>query len=269
MSQLLFMSSMTAEKVRTAIEKGANPNTQRLNDGNSPLHITDNPEVAKALLDGGANPRLKNFSEQTPLHLATLAGRTSVIRAIASSNRETLDDEDYVGRTALELAVSNNQTESAKALIELGADVNAPFGPLVSSHNNTDLVKLFLEAGAEPNSRTTEGNTLLHLSNNPEVAQILLDAGASVDARNNAGKTPLMMLFMDDLSSNEIAKLLIDRGADVLATDIKGNAPSHPLAKERRKQLLEKEALTKEVAKEPSPFERPRMDTDRSRTQRF
>lgn len=84
-------------------------------------------------------------------------------------------------------AVSNNDVETARRMIEAGADVNhfstEEFPPIVEavSHQTTDMVKLLLENGANPDLASTYGVSALVVSaetENLEMVQMLLHAGA-------------------------------------------------------------------------------------------
>ncbi len=91
------------------------------------------------------------------------------------------------GDTALLFSVGN--TETAKALIEAGADVNAKHGDgvtpllLAAREGQAETVKLLIKAGADVNAEIENGFTvtvveMAEMSGHPEIVEILKQAGA-------------------------------------------------------------------------------------------
>ena len=86
-----------------------------------------------------------------------------------------------------------------------------------------------LDAGANPNSRTEEGWTPLHLaaafSDTATVIVALMKAGADLHARNEFGYTPLHWAAIN--SNLEVTLTLLEAGADVDARDDERATPLH------------------------------------------
>jgi Protein kinase domain/Ankyrin repeats (3 copies) len=79
--------------------------------------------------------------------------------------------KDANGSTLIHYAVTNNQVEIAKLLIDRGADIHARYGKdghtvlhLAVLHQDGQMTKLLLDRKADPNSRDKFGYTPLHTS---------------------------------------------------------------------------------------------------------
>ena len=69
-------------KVKTALEKGANPNAKDKH-GWTPLHwaaLGSNVKIVRVLLKHGADPNAKDKYGWTPLHSVALMGRVDVVK---------------------------------------------------------------------------------------------------------------------------------------------------------------------------------------------
>lgn len=131
------------------------------------------------------------------------------IKRIAESKKNILDfQEPRFGNTLLMLAVFNQNYNSAKALLELGADPNKHdnydgTSPMILSagiqnrgEDNTKFLKLMLAHGGNPNDE--------------EVGVRRKD--------NSTRKTPLLVACSDNLTEVEPmakVKLLVEAGADI------------------------------------------------------
>ena len=140
------------------------------------------------------------------------------------------------GETPLIRAVTSDNPELVKLLIELGADVNLTsqgprnWTPLMFAHDNPELISVLIAAGADLNARTTAfsigsplggtkvcpgGATALHLAaatGNAESIRVLLQAGAEVEARAEDGLAPLDYALRPG-SANAAAEALVKAGA--------------------------------------------------------
>lgn len=82
---------------------------------------------------------------------------------------------------------------------------------------DADSARLLLERGADPNIRNEAGATaLMWAVDDLEKTRLLIENGADVNARSDDGRTPLLIaaaLF----ANTDVVKLLLDRGADLSA----------------------------------------------------
>ena len=121
------------------------------------------------------------------------------------------------------LACSAGDTESARTLLALGADVNArdnasPYRhtPLMmsvrSGHLNT--AQYLVESKADLSIQSTRGYTALIEAawfGREEILKMLIEAGAEIDAVNYDGNTALMEAAL--MGHAGIVKALLDAGA--------------------------------------------------------
>jgi ankyrin repeat protein len=159
------------------------------------------PSLLRVALEKGQPATVAWLTERgvtLSVHDAVELGDTNTLRHLLATNRAALDRSCVHGRTPLTDAAGARKTECAKALLEWGADPNAP---------------------------GQRGWTPLHvaaMSNAREVAEILLERGAAVDARDETGYTPLHHAAR--VGHAALAELLLRHGADVNAQTT--NAPS-------------------------------------------
>ena len=88
---------------------------------------------------------------------------------------------------------------------------------LATSRDDGDTIRSLIQRGMDPNARSPEGQTALHLAlrgESPRVAEALWASPTlDVDAVNADGETPLMMAALK--GNLAWAKRLIDRGAKI------------------------------------------------------
>jgi len=103
-------------------------------------------------------------------------------------------------RTPLVNAILGDQTETVKALIEKGADVNEKgsdnFTPLhwAAYYGKTEMVKILLSKGAQVNARSTAYGTPLTIAAQygfTDVVKVLIEKGADANMTDGVGQTAL------------------------------------------------------------------------------
>lgn len=186
-----------AELVRILISASANTNIKN-KDGKSAIHMTNNIEIIKLLIKGGANV-------------------DSIIDISGSLLHHNIHNIDMV-----------------KLLLNAGANVNLKnwYGFTALHYvNNTDILKLLINADANVNDIDTLGNTILHnISNiNMDALEILTNSNIYINAKNNYGFTPLHMALLYSGSTTHISMVnaLINNGADVKMVNNEGYTALH------------------------------------------
>ncbi len=240
-----------------SIDVNMNINAQD-SQGKTALHwaVSDahmSSDVAKVLLQSGADPNITDNRGWTPVHWALNYNRDDLVLLLGEFGAD-MDVAYEDGHTPLHHAWSN--LELTKLLIKAGANVNA-----TDTHGWTALHYAFLNgkhavvdelisAGADVNVTDSNGWTLFHLTflyGHYLTADGVVKAGANVDARDPNGNTLLHLailygdedFFMDNYHNymvhaiepnpEEIQMFLvweiIRHGADVNALDSQGYAP--------------------------------------------
>jgi ankyrin repeat protein len=236
---LMFAAQGDAESARILLAAKANPNVA-MKYGITPLIIASTMgklDVVNALLDGGADPNMRDGNTFTALH--------SAVR-----------DSDYGGDAALRTA----SVGIVKALLAHGADPNARIDqkkqtvrtlneisfqgatPLVlaAEVNNLDAIKVLVEGGADPKIATEQGTTALMLAAGAgtdvqraralderalavQTARYLVEHGVDVNAVGQFGWTALHCASYQGL--NEVIEYLTSKGGNIDAKDQLGQTP--------------------------------------------
>ncbi|MDE2874584.1 MAG: ankyrin repeat domain-containing protein [Gemmatimonadota bacterium] len=207
---------------------------------------TRDPAVIPVLLRAGAdlNARDDRFGFSA-LHYAAESGTEVLTRTLLEAGADPnawamgYNVDWGWGWTPLHLAArSNPDPDVVGALIEAGADLDAPSGesyrkgnsPLhyAGSNPNPAVTAILLNAGADVNAPSVRERTPLHEAaanaSDPAVIELLVEAGADVNARDANGYTPLHSAAWFN-HRPEIVSALIAAGADVNARDPDGYVP--------------------------------------------
>lgn len=152
---------------------------------------------------------------------AAATGRTARVEELIKKDRSLVNAFAVDGFYPLGLAVFFKHPETAKLLLDAGADVNAqarnamkvrPIHAAAASAQ-IDITRTLLERGADVNAKQQEGYTPLHeaaSSGKLEFARLFLDHGADINARTDSGKTPLTIAI--EARQEAIVKFLRERG---------------------------------------------------------
>jgi ankyrin repeat protein len=156
-------------------------------------------ELAKTLLEGGANPNAQLKAEppsrrwmfgfgvaqpvsqvgQTPVQRAALAGDTAAMRLLIEKGADP-NLKSAAGTTAL-LAAAGAGWVLNQTYVE-------------SDEKALEAVKLAVEKGADVNAATSVGMTAMHIAARrglTDIVAFLAENGAKADAKDTQGRTPL------------------------------------------------------------------------------
>ena len=177
------------------------------NFGLTPLHyaaLGGHEEVARLLLQQGANINTFNAQGLTPLFLASRDGHEGIVELLSSQQEANLESGDSLAHTPLCVAVANGHLRIFARLLRRGANPHAKdkngMIPLhiAAKRGNTDAVKSLLKTlgGGRGNINELDnaGNTpLLYAAatGKKDLVEALVRAGADLKARNRKGETSL------------------------------------------------------------------------------
>jgi ankyrin repeat protein len=178
-------------------------------------------DLAKVLLEGGADP---DKPVDVQMHNASMccdpkANATAFYRAAVAADVEALRlmlayDPDFAwvpssiktgprqpgdtgGKTALMVAMNGGKgVGMAGGPGDIREGIAPPFRE-VSNRSPADAVKLLLEAGADPDAKTPDGDSALHLAafaGKLDIVRVLVEGGADVNLKDAAGKTALQVV---------------------------------------------------------------------------
>jgi len=177
-------------------------NSQSFDGASTPLHLTSSRghvDVARMLVERGADVSVQAEYGRTALHLALFGGHVDVARMLVERGADvSVQAED--GWTALHLALSGGHVDVARMLVERGADVSvqAKYGRtalhLASSGGHVDVARMLVERGADVSVQDEYGWTALHLASiggHVDVARMLVERGADVSVQADDGRTAL------------------------------------------------------------------------------
>jgi len=191
--------------VRFLLWWGPDVNAKSILLNYTPLHYAakhGHVEIARLLIEKGADVNALGCLDKTPLHYAALWGHFEIARLLIEKGADvsalTCSDNTLLHNAAL-----YGYFEIARLLIENGADVNAlgclDKTPLhyAAEHGHVEIARLLIENGADVNAKNIDRWAPLHEAaerGHVEVAKLLIEKGANAIARIKEpyrGWTPL------------------------------------------------------------------------------
>lgn len=230
------------DKVKTLIEKDKQAVKQRTYSGDTPLHIAglvDNEEIARILIEHGADLHALNGSLYTPLMRAGLKVTRLLVEKGADIHMVTGNGQ----LSALNVALMSKEKEVAEYLLERGAripDKNHPYFRMNLINAAKKGIIPYLEKcwqeGVDPLDAGEAQSSLFHYaaeSNSAELLDRLFSLGVPFDGANMYGWSPLHHAAY---SGNRVAvEWFVKKGADENRRTTDGSSP-YSLAVEADKQ---------------------------------
>ena len=223
------------------IEFSPDVNARSFLDGVSALHLASrdgHAEVARVLLEHGADVNAQARDGQTALHRASRIGQVEIVRMLLKHGAST-SAGDADKSTPLHLASKRGDVEIIRILLEHDADVNVQsVGGWTALHHaslggHKEVTRFLLECDADVNAQDEEGWTALHHSSrggHMAVTRSLLDHGANANAQDLDKSTPLHLASGYGHVGN--ARLLLEHDADANSPDESSCTPLHLASQE-------------------------------------
>jgi hypothetical protein len=199
------------------------------------------PVIIELLAEGApANGRVHMMSfghdegdGQTAIELASLGGRSVVVRALVSGGALSYAPAG-LKEEVLRDASQSGVPDVVAQVLRLSPNVNAADAdgdtpllliwkarysrPESSPVDYAGVARLLLAAGADPKARNKDGSNALHWAEDGAAVHVLVDAGVPLEGRDSEGRTPLLCADTDDA-----AVALIESGADTSAKSAEGD----------------------------------------------
>lgn len=225
--------------IKLIISNGYSLNNESLNLAFASALEYKHFEVAKYLLDKGADPNKEN-NTITPLEESCLEGNLEAVKFLID-NGASIDGRRVLGRP-LNNAAENGNTEVVEYLIKKGANVN-----IVSNNNNEntalrsaisggyfDIVKLLVENGADLEYKYPILNAAAAGSKN--ILEYLIQKGANVNVQNENGYTALMNAASHGYIDN--IKVLLKYKADASLKNKEGHTALDMAKEKKNKDII-------------------------------
>ena len=167
-------------------------------------------DVAKVLLDNGANIEAKGELHRTSLILYSVNNDKSVEKVkFLLDNGANINATDYIGDTALMVAASSDNVKIINGLA------------IHQKDSNLDIVQFLIARGANVNIKNQNGKTALIQAaeiGNVKVVEALINAGADLNVRDkkqgfNLGGKLTALGWAIEKGHEDIEKLLRSHGA--------------------------------------------------------
>jgi ankyrin repeat protein len=190
-------------------------------------------EVARLLIESGANVNAKDKNGGTPLLKAVTLGpyenlqkhlkkKAEIIGALLKAGADP-QYRDPVAGTAWEIAMINGHAEFVQAFEEAGVKGIKETRMIHSAAlGDAWMVKRMLEDKADVNYIDSDGWSAMSeasLAGNLEILKLLIDSGADINLKHQKGWTCLMVAAQKN--REDVVRLLLGAGADpaVLSDD--------------------------------------------------
>lgn len=199
--------------------------------------VSNDRELVGLLLAHGASPNVKDKTGETVLQKAAARGDLETVQMLIQHGAEVNAVEDNGSTPLMIAAAggccfySGSRHELVALLLANKADPNLR-GPgrcltalsEATRQSDFDSAKQLIDDGADPNGEYLGCASTLHWARTPELATLLLKSGAHVNVADPSGITPLDEAISEH--ATEVAKIFIAQGAEVGTKAAVNTAPT-------------------------------------------
>jgi len=194
-------------RVESLLRLGVDPNVKGVNNETALMIASQRGyiDIVNLLLEEGADVNEQMHNKVTALMLATADSHNPELARVLLQAGAEVNHQDIYGYTPLIYTSALGYIEMVKVLLEEGANVNAKNRDRMSAlmfasdKGHEDIVKELLAAGAEVNARDRQGNTSLMLASDKgheDIVEELLAAGAYIDDQNYEDRDNALLLAL-------------------------------------------------------------------------